>query len=109
MYLQLIKTMARPKPVTREIIGVVGGNKEFALQETPRAEMFIPYTQFPSQRMNLVIRSSRDPLALASAVRDAIRAVDSDEAASEFRSFDEVVTASASTQRFDAILVGAFG
>ena len=38
-HLQLFE--GQPEFVTREIIGIVGGNKHFALQESPRPEMFL--------------------------------------------------------------------
>ncbi|MGH9747200.1 MAG: ABC transporter permease [Candidatus Acidiferrales bacterium] len=99
----------KPEFVSREIIGVVGGNKHFALQESPRPEMFIPLAQAPRSRMNVVVRSAGDPAALASAVREAVQSVDSDEATSAFRTMNDVVSESASGDRFNAVLLGAFG
>ena len=96
----------KPEFVTREIIGVVGGNKEFALHENFRSEMFLPGSH---TRMNLVVRSAGDPVALAPAIREAVRSLDPDEATSNFRTMDEVVSSSASGDRFNALLLGAFG
>ena len=99
----------KPEFVSREIIGIVGGNKHFALQESLRPEMFIPLAQSPRTRMSMVVRSSGDPALLASAVREAVTAVDPDEATAEFRTMDDVVSASAAGDRFNALLLGAFG
>jgi len=99
----------KPEFVTREIIGIIGGNKHFALQESPRPEMFIPLSQAPRTRMNLVVRSHGDPAALASAVRGGVQSIDSDEAISAFRTMDDVVSSSTSGDRFNTILLGAFG
>jgi len=93
----------------REIAGIVGGNKHFAMQESFRPEMFIPQAQAQTSQMNLVVRSSNDPGALAGSVRAAVAAIDPDEAASAFRLMTEVVSASEATDRFNTILVALFG
>jgi putative ABC transport system permease protein len=99
----------RPEYVSREIIGVVGGNKQYALQEPPLPQMFLPLPQTEFARVNLVVRSSADLTVLTSGVREAVLAIDPDEATSTFRTMDDVVTASASEDRFDALLLGVFG
>jgi putative ABC transport system permease protein len=93
----------------REIVGIVGGNKHFAMQETLRAEMFVPEAQSRNARMNLVIRSAGDPAALAPAVRAAVSAIDPDGATSSFRSMSEVILASEAGDRFNTILIVLFG
>ena len=59
--------------------------------------------------MNLVVRCSGDPAAIPAAVRQAVRTVDSSEATSTFRTMGEVVSASRAGDRFNALLLGAFG
>jgi predicted permease len=99
----------KPQFISREIVGIVGGNKHFALQEPRRPEMFLPLAQAARGRMNVVVRSDRDPLALASAVREAVQIVDPDEATAGFRTMTDVVSASAAGDRFNTLLLGAFG
>jgi putative ABC transport system permease protein len=91
--------------VVREIVGVVGGNKHFALQESLRPEMFKPGS---FTRMNVVVRSAGEPAMLTTVVREALRAIDPDEATSTFRTMDEVVSSSAASDRFNTLLLGAF-
>jgi putative ABC transport system permease protein len=91
--------------VVREIVGVVGGNKHFALQESLRPEMFNPGS---FTRMNVVVRSAGEPAMLTTVVREALRAIDPDEATSTFRTMDEVVSSSAASDRFNTLLLGAF-
>jgi putative ABC transport system permease protein len=95
--------------VKREIVGIVGGIKHFSLQENPRAEMFIPYAQNTMTRMNLVVRSSGDPVSLAPALRETVRKVDSDEATSSFLTMDDAVSNAAAGDRFNTLLLGGFG
>jgi len=96
----------KPEFVAREIVGIVGGNKHFALQESLRPAMFTPGS---FMRMNVVVRSAGDPTLLTTAVRQAIRAIDPDEATSAFRTMGDVVSTSAAGDRFNALLLGAFG
>lgn len=96
----------KPEFVAREIVGIVGGNKHFALQESLRPAMFTPGS---FMRMNVVVRSAGDPAMLTTAVRQAIREIDPDEATSAFRTMGDVVSTSAAGDRFNALLLGAFG
>ncbi len=99
----------KPDFVTREIVGVVGGNKHFNLQEDLRGQMFVVMAQSSIGRMNLVLRSAGDPAALASAVRESVSAIDPDETTSSFRTMNAVVSISEAGDRFNALLLGAFG
>jgi predicted permease len=96
----------KPEFVAREIVGIVGGNKHFALQESLRPAMFTPGSFL---RMNVVVRSAGDPAMLTTAVRQAVRAIDPDEATSAFRTMGDVVSSSAAGDRFNALLLGVFG
>jgi putative ABC transport system permease protein len=95
----------KPEFAVREIVGIVSGNKHFALQESLRPEMFKPGS---FTRMNIVVRSAGDPAILTTTVREALRAIDPDEATSTFRTMDDVVSSSASGDRFNTLLLGAF-
>jgi putative ABC transport system permease protein len=96
----------RSQFATREIVGVVGGNKHFALQESFRPEMFIPGSHM---RMSVVVRGAGDPAMLTAAVRQALHQIDPDEATSAFRTMTDVVSSSAANDRFNTLLLAAFG
>ena len=95
----------KPQFATREIVGIVGGNKSFALQEPLRPEMFISGSHM---RMSVVVRGAGDPAMLAAAVRQALRKIDSDQATSTFRTMSDVISSSAANDRFNTLLLGAF-
>jgi putative ABC transport system permease protein len=95
----------KPEFVEREIVGIVGGNKHFALQESLRPDMFMPKS---FMRMNVVVRGAGDPGTLTTVVRQAIHQIDPDEATSTFRTMGDVVSSSAATDRFNTLLLGAF-
>ena len=96
----------KPQFATREIVGIVGGNKHFALQESFRPEMFIPGSHM---RMSIVVRGAGDPGVLTMTVRQALHQIDPDEATSTFRTMTDVISSSAGSDRFNTLLLGAFG
>ncbi len=104
-------------PSKMTILGVVADVKHLSLREEAGPEMFVPYTQkpFPSmQLMHVVLRagrglSDRGALSLAGAAREAIRQIDPDVPLSKVTTLPAVVGDSLASQRFSALLVGAFG
>ena len=59
-----------------QVVGIVEDGKYFQLTEDRRPAMFFPTLQSPSSQTTLVVRSTRDPQALAAEVRVALRAID---------------------------------
>src|SRR6185503_5951127 len=80
------------------IVGVVGDMRQYGIDTAPEPEIYFAADQnvinapffWPQQ---LVIRTAGDPLALATAVRQAVWAVDPDEPVSRVRSMNEVFDA----------------
>jgi predicted permease len=58
------------------VVGVVGDMRRQGLERQPIAQIFFPYEQDPSRRMNLLIRTSGEPTQLAETVRKEIHAID---------------------------------
>jgi putative ABC transport system permease protein len=90
------------------IVGVVRDAKLNGLDSEPYPEMFWPLTQAPSSSVWLVVRTEIDPLSLASAVQNEIRAVDSDLPVLELNSMEQVIADSLWQPRFSALLLGLF-
>ncbi len=65
--------------------------------------------QFTPRTMNLVVRTSADPLALVRAVRAQVRALDPEIPVAHVRTMDDIVRNSIARQRFSMLLLGAFG
>jgi putative ABC transport system permease protein len=93
---------------TREIVGVIETIKHGSLGESPRAAMYIPVDQYPPPDMNVVVRSSGNPLELSSALRDAVQSLDPNQAISTIRSMDEVVSGSVAQPRFASQILALF-
>ncbi|HVN82944.1 MAG TPA: ADOP family duplicated permease, partial [Terriglobia bacterium] len=59
-----------------EVVGVVEDGKYNSLTEDPQSVMFFPILQSPSSQTYLVVRSDRDSLQLAAAMRTRLRDLD---------------------------------
>ena len=59
-----------------QVIGVVEDGKYMSFSESPQSAMFFPVLQSPTTSTWLVVRSSRDPRQLTSAIRTKLRDLD---------------------------------
>jgi putative ABC transport system permease protein len=92
----------------REIVGVVGD----VLQRTPGQpaipQLFLPYTQRTGRTVRFVIRADGDPLALAPAVGEQIRALDPNLPIAQVIPLADMVTRSVARPRFYMSLLTLF-
>jgi putative ABC transport system permease protein len=58
--------------------------------------------------MTFFVRTNDDPMRFMAAVEGEIRKIDPDQPVAEFRSMDEIVSASVARQRFNMLLMGIF-
>jgi putative ABC transport system permease protein len=73
-------------PVTGTIVGVVQDVKLYnSTSGKHNREMYVPFAQFPTGQMGIVIRSRADRAALSDAVRSAVWSIDSDQPVSALR------------------------
>jgi putative ABC transport system permease protein len=70
--------------------------------------MFWLQGQRPRSATMLVIRTEREPAVLASAIRAAIREVDTDQPVARIRTLERIVDESVAPQRVTMLLLGAF-
>jgi hypothetical protein len=91
------------------IVGVVGNVREYDPSVAPLPELYMPYLQHPSYgaSLTLVARTGVEPLTLAGAFRDTIRAADP-EVPVRATTMTETLSSSVATPRFRTLLVGAF-
>jgi putative ABC transport system permease protein len=95
-----------PKWVT--IVGVVADTRMYGLDNPARLEVYLPFRQFTDGQMTLLVKSSRDPAALTSAIRAVVASIDKDQPIFHIASMREVVNASIFTRRVTLILLGLF-
>jgi putative ABC transport system permease protein len=95
-----------PTDSPREIIGIVGDVSHRGLELRKRPTMYLP--MHATTWKNLVIRTSADPLSLASAVRGEIKGLDTELAFAGVKSLEQVVYESVAEPRYRTTLLGLF-
>jgi len=103
---QLYVCWTTEKPV--EVIGIVADARQAELQRSPSPTIFLSNSQAPMYFVTLVVRAQGDPRAIAQAVQDAIRRVDSDQPVSDVQTMASVFSDSVASPRFQATLLSAF-
>jgi predicted permease len=95
--------------VDRQVIGVVGDVRHLALEQTSGCEMYLPIRQTEDySSVDLVVRTALPPSALASGVRLALKPIEPNLPANEFRTLQQLVDKAVSPRRFVVILLAAF-
>ncbi len=95
------------------IVGVVASARHFGLQGDPVPAAYFPIEQgweAPFLRNNLfvLVRTSGDPLAVAPAVRAAVKALDPDQPVGRMAPLETSIAESLSQSRFGTVLLGLF-
>jgi len=101
-------TRVQFKPHLLEIVGIVGDVRQLALETPPDPELFIPYAQWPSNEMSLVLRIAAEPSSLIPPVEKEIWRVDPDQPVTDIKTMDEWAAREAAGRRFILLLIGAF-
>ena len=107
-------TEPSPDFPTMEIVGVVGDVKQ-SFETGAKAEMFVPYLQFPDpilagmyRNVSLVVRTTDDPTALAGSVRAAIREIDAAQPLVNLRTMERAMSNSVAQPRLQMVLLTLF-
>jgi putative ABC transport system permease protein len=91
------------------VVGIVADVKHWGLERPVNPEVYFPETQYASSVLTFVLRSDRDPAALAGAVRDRVRAVDPNLPVSAIETMERVAAASVAVRRGGMLLLAVFG
>jgi putative ABC transport system permease protein len=90
------------------VVGVVRHVRYRTLEAQSRVEVYWPETQNPAPSMSLAIRTSTDPLQLATAVQKEVAAVDPEQPAYQIRTMDELVEGSLAGRGLATLLLSIF-
>lgn len=93
----------------REVVGVTRTGKYNTLGEEPRPFYYLPLWQEYQGTLTLHVKTSRDPRALVSPVRDAVRAVDATVPLFDIKTMEEQMLVALLPARLAGTLLGAFG
>jgi len=89
------------------IVGVVGDVHHTGLNTPPNPEMYLSQLQEPQSSMAVLARTTGDPLQLAAAAREQLRAMDKDQPVT-VTTMDQLYANSLAGQRFNTLLLGIF-
>ena len=109
--LSMLETVPEPpvKDPVFEIIGVVADAKNRGIQEPVNPELWIPYTITGAFERGVLVRTSKDPMAMLNTVRREIWSVDRNVALTFTGSLNDFLKQiSYSGPRFGLILLGIF-
>jgi predicted permease len=88
------------------IVGVVADVKRYGLE--PGSDEYHSVLQSAVWDINLVVRTAGDPLKLAPAVRQQVRAIDANMPVEDVMSMEQRLAESVAPRRFQMLLFGAF-
>jgi putative ABC transport system permease protein len=93
----------------REVIGVVKDVRQNDFIAQPKMQMYFAYRQLKDLAANaLVVRTSVEPMSVATSVRNAIWAVDKDQPVANIDTMDHIVSEAVARQRFSMLLLAIF-
>ncbi len=90
------------------VVGVVDDVHEENVESGAGSQIYYPSTQQGPSSAQLVVRSSLPPATLGAGVLHALRELNPNQPAAEFRPIREIVDRAVSPRRFFILLVGAF-
>ena len=104
------KRLAYPWPevIEGEIVGVVADVRETSVTDEPAPALYRSLAQWPDGGINVVIRTTGDPLALAGPARDVVRGLDPNLPVASVRTMNEVVGEATARSRMSSYLLAAF-
>jgi putative ABC transport system permease protein len=92
----------------RTVVGVVADTHHLGLSERVMPELFTSYLQEPSGFMDIVVRTSSEPLTYVPALRNAVLAVDKNQPLADVKTMEQRLSESLSTRRERLLLLGTF-
>ena len=95
-------------PEWRTIVGVVRHTMHEGLDAEPRLQWYLPYRQRGEPELTLAERTAGEPLAMARAVREAVRSVDRDIPLADIKAMEAWLEQSLGQRRLSMFLLGGY-
>ncbi|HJQ35568.1 MAG TPA: ABC transporter permease, partial [Thermoanaerobaculia bacterium] len=97
-------------PYPYEVVGVMRDARSESLRDDAEPEIRLPHAQVPYNRVNVVIRASKqiDPRSLFGAIREAARRVDPTEPVHSVLLMSDLLRSATARERFTFAVLGAF-
>jgi putative ABC transport system permease protein len=91
-----------------EVIGVVGNQRERALDKDPTLTVYLPYYAAGVTPIQFVVQTNDDPMSVVPSLRSVLSRIDPDLPLSDIESLDTVIARSLGQRRFNTLLLGLF-
>ncbi len=91
-----------------EVIGVVNDIKLNGVEQATSMQTYLLFSQLPAESLGLVVRAERNPATVASAVEQAIHAIDKDLPIYSIRTMDQLLGNSLAQRRLTLALLASF-
>jgi putative ABC transport system permease protein len=92
-----------------EIVGVVRDVKFGGLASASEPAYYLPAPQAPLEDMTVLVRTSSDPRAVISSLRQAVWAIDANQPLSNINTLEQIVSESIAQPRLNMLLMMLFG
>jgi putative ABC transport system permease protein len=101
---------AKGHPVWTEIVGVVNDTRDRAVtQFNPDPPYYTPFSLNSTSGWQVIVRTSADPISMASPIERAVRSVDKSAIITDVKTLEQALSDSAALPRFQTALFGLFG
>jgi putative ABC transport system permease protein len=90
------------------IVGVVHDTKRQGIDQPIRIESWMPLAQSPAGSMDVVLRTTGDPLALSNAAREAVWSIDRDLPIPKIQTMEQNLSSRVAQRRLNMLLLGLF-
>jgi putative ABC transport system permease protein len=91
------------------IVGVVGDVKQAWFDREIRPQVYLSYFQQPRAKMSFLLRTTTDPMSVATAARSEVLAVDSQQPVDDIKTLAQLFADETSPLRFATWLMSVFG
>ena len=91
-----------------EIIGEVGDVRQMGLDVAAEPTVYWPYPELVYSAMTILVRTSNDPLAVVSGIRNELQRLDPEQPMAGIATMEELLSDSLSRARFTMLLLGIF-
>ena len=103
-----IGALCDDRAVCRTVVGVVGDIRHEGLADEAQPEIYVPHQQVGLPNLSLVVRTSGDPLAVVSAIRNEVRTLDKDQPVGLVQTLDDHIAQSVLQPRLLTMLLTIF-
>jgi putative ABC transport system permease protein len=103
-----MKSLEESQNAPSVIVGVVGDVRQMGLETPGEPTVYWPHPELVYSEMTIVVRTSKDPLSLVSAVRNELQQMDPEQPMAAVATMDQLIGDSLARSRFTMLLLGIF-